>query len=201
MNNYFKKGIIVLFCIAFCISVFFGCKIVERESSNEESIDLGIIDEDKDSEVIGENVDPKIYIKVDIAGAVKNSGVYTLEEKSRLDDAIVKAGGLSDAADMDMIEKYINRAKIIHDGEKIYIPFIGDDSGIFEHNSSDTGLININVADKKSLMSLTGIGESYAERIIEYRRANRFENISEIKKVKGIGDSLFEKIKNFITVN
>ena len=48
-------------------------------------------------------------------------------------------------------------------------------------------------------MTLSGIGESKAENIIEYRKQNKFNDISDIKNVKGIGDSIFEKIKNNIT--
>ena len=62
-------------------------------------------------------------------------------------------------------------------------------------------IININTADKEELMSLGGIGETIAERIIEYRdNKGSFNNIEDIKNVKGIGDKTFENIKDFITV-
>ena len=62
------------------------------------------------------------------------------------------------------------------------------------------GRININTADIYTLMTLPGIGESYAQRIIDYRTANGpFKNISEIKNVEGIGDKRYESIKNLIT--
>lgn len=64
----------------------------------------------------------------------------------------------------------------------------------------DSKLININVATKEELMTLSGIGESKAKSIIEYREKNKFINIEDIKNVSGIGDSAFDKIKNFITV-
>lgn len=60
-------------------------------------------------------------------------------------------------------------------------------------------LVSINTATKEELMTLSGIGESKAEAIIEYRKTKRFETIEEIKEVLGIGDSLFEKIKDYIT--
>lgn len=60
--------------------------------------------------------------------------------------------------------------------------------------------ISLNTASKKELMTLTGIGESKAEKIIEYRNNNKFTDISEIKNIKGIGDSIFEKIKDNITI-
>jgi len=68
-------------------------------------------------------------------------------------------------------------------------------------NEEDTGskLISINEASKEELMTISGIGESKALAIIEYRKENRFEKIEDIKNVSGIGDSLFEKIKDYIT--
>ena len=61
------------------------------------------------------------------------------------------------------------------------------------------GKISINTASKEELMTLTGIGESKAINIIDYRNKNKFNDISDIKNVKGIGDSIFEKIKDNIT--
>ena len=66
--------------------------------------------------------------------------------------------------------------------------------------TSDIGIININSASKSDLMKLPGIGEKKAQNIISYREENKFNDISDIKNVKGIGESLFLKIKDYITV-
>lgn len=71
------------------------------------------------------------------------------------------------------------------------------ETNIEEINNND--LVNINFASKEELMTLTGIGESKADLIIDYRNEQLFETIDDIKNVKGIGDSLFEKIKDYIT--
>ena len=62
------------------------------------------------------------------------------------------------------------------------------------------GLININTADKESLMVLDGIGEKKAEAIIEYRTQRPFKSISDIMNVSGIGQKTYEKIKDSICV-
>jgi len=62
------------------------------------------------------------------------------------------------------------------------------------------GAININTATKEELMTLKGVGEATAENIIEYRKANKFKTIEDIKNVKGIGDKKFEAIKDDIKV-
>lgn len=65
----------------------------------------------------------------------------------------------------------------------------------------ENGLININTADINELTKLTGIGESKAKKIIEYRNeAGDFNTIEDIKNVSGIGDNIFDKIKENITV-
>lgn len=62
------------------------------------------------------------------------------------------------------------------------------------------GLVNINTATLEELKSLNGIGEVKAKAILEYRKEANFTNIDDIKKIKGIGDKIFEKIKNDIIV-
>ena len=84
-----------------------------------------------------------------------------------------------------------------------------DDSNKIDNNQNETNkdeiknelkLININTATKEELMTLSGIGESKATAIIEYRNNTKFNSIEDIKNVSGIGDSAFEKIKDYITV-
>jgi len=163
----------------------------ENSESNQDG-SLG----DADSE----DLEPK-EIRVDICGAVKNSGVIVLKEGDRLEDVIEKAGGLTEKADISRI----NRAKLVYDEEKIIIPEIGQDIAeelLRASNTSETkGKININIASKDELMKLDGIGESISERIIKYRRENNgFKTIEEIKNVSGIGQSKFEQIKDSIKV-
>lgn len=68
-------------------------------------------------------------------------------------------------------------------------------------NTKNSSLVNINTATTKELLSITGIGESKASNVIKYREENgNFSSIEDIKNVSGIGDSLFEKIKKYITV-
>ena len=144
-----------------------------------------------------------VELCVDIGGAVKNPGVYTVTESTRVYEVIEMAGGLTDKADTDSI----NRAAFVQDGEKIIVPFRydpeeGDSTGMSAAPGYTThsGLVNINTGSKEELMTLNGIGEVMAGRIIEYRTQNRFRKIEDIKSVKGIGDGIFEKIKDSITV-
>lgn len=71
----------------------------------------------------------------------------------------------------------------------------------FNNEVEEVKLININNASIEELMSLSGIGESKAKEIIEYRNNNGlYKTIEEIKNVHGIGESIFEKIRTNITI-
>ena len=132
-----------------------------------------------------------------------------IEENSRIEDVIEKAGGLTEDADITNV----NLAFIVEDGVKIRIPSTNDkdeidivteSSGsevIDENDETSNGLININKASQAELETLNGIGPSLALKIIEYREQNgKFKTISDIKNVSGIGENKFNNIRDFIDV-
>ena len=71
----------------------------------------------------------------------------------------------------------------------------------YGNSSGSSGKININSCSKEELMSLPGIGEVTATRILEYRKSYKFKSIEDIMNVSGIGEKKFEAIKDLITVN
>jgi len=149
-------------------------------------------------------VDNKVTI--DVGGEVINPGVYTLDKEARINEALIVAGGLSAKADRDWVEKNLNKAEKLVDGQKIYIPNVGEALGdrvvgrdVLQNVStnSDNKIVRLNTATAEQLDTLSGIGPSIAQKIIDYRTKNGgFKNIEELKLVSGIGDKLFEKIKD-----
>ena len=138
-------------------------------------------------------------IVVYICGAVKESKVITLNENSRVCDAIEAVGGLSSEADLTNI----NLAYILEDGEKIYIPKKGEvtENNTFTSSNNSNSKININKASQVELETIPGIGPSTALKIINYRNENgKFSKIEDIKNVSGIGESKFNNIKDYISV-
>lgn len=140
---------------------------------------------------------------VDISGEVNNPGVYIVEPETRLFEVIQKAGGLTDYADTNQI----NQADFVEDGEKIIIPSsnstIDSNQNIISESveiPSNSRIININTASKDQLMTVSGIGEVTAEKIIEYRSKHRFKKKEDIMNIKGIGNAKFEKMKDEICV-
>lgn len=151
--------------------------------------------------------DDRIYVYV--CGNVVSPGVYRCNPDERVYAVIDMAGGFTGSADRN----YLNLVERVTDGQRIYVPAIGEpqdsiagNSGqsIKEHDSSSgsgSTLININTATNEQLQTLPGIGASRAADIINYREENgRFKSIDEIKNVSGIKDSLYKKIKDLICI-
>ena len=153
----------------------------------------------------GEEKEGSIWVYV--CGEVASPGVYELQEGDRITHAIEAAGGLTEAAG----QVYLNQAAHLTDGQRIYVPSKEEEQSLTEELSptdrangqtaKDTGKVNLNTATKAELLSLNGIGESRAEAILAYREANgRFGNIEDLKKVDGIKEGIFQKIREQITV-
>ncbi|HHV05869.1 MAG TPA: ComEA family DNA-binding protein [Anaerolineaceae bacterium] len=142
-------------------------------------------------------------IRVHVTGAVNEPGLITLPKDACLADAIEKAGGLIEGYDQNLL----NLSEPISDGQRIHIPRL-DEQSISNFNqgrsitfSTEESLININTADFETLCLLPGIGPTKAQAIIQYREENGlFLDIADIQKVKGIGPTLFNTIKDQITI-
>lgn len=145
-------------------------------------------------------------IRVHLTGAVNAPGMLTLPKGACLVDAIEKAGGLIEGYDSNLL----NLAEILQDGSRIHIPNLVEQESNFNNpqrsqpllNIEEPILVNINTADLDTLVLLPGIGPSKAQAIINYREQNGlFMRIEDIQKVKGIGPSIFDSIKDFITID
>ena len=122
-------------------------------------------------------------MQVEIKGAVKNPGVYTLKFQDTILSLINASGGLLENGD----DSSLSYTQVLKDKDVIVIP-----------EKKEQLKISINSATQEELQTLSGIGPSIASRIIEYRKNNTFQTLEQIKEVKGIGDGLFNKIKDAI---
>lgn len=144
----------------------------------------------------------KANMVIDIEGAVIKPGIYSVSQSSRVSDALVAAGGLSDLADREWIAKNFNLAVKLTDGAKIYIPRIGDletesTKGIKSIKGGDAeDKININTASEQTLDSLPGVGPVTAQKIIQ---ARPYGSIDELLSKKVVNNKVFEQIKEKIT--
>ena len=147
-------------------------------------------------------------IGVYICGAVQSPGVVELPEGARVSDAIAAAGGLLANADT----RLLNQARRLSDGEQVTVlteaeaeALLGSDpaqrAGKLLGDAAADGRINLNLADEETLKTLPGIGEAKAAAIVRYREANgNFARIEDVCGVPGIKGSVFDKIKDRITV-
>ena len=169
-----------------------------------------IFENNADEVPVTQNVElPKKELTVYISGQVKTPAVVTLEDNGKLlaIDAVNAVGGLTEFADTEVV----NLAEPLIDGQHIHIPTkeiifqelpaVSNSGSNKSANFAQGGLININTADEKELQTIRGVGPVIAGRIVEYRTQNgAFKSIDEIKKVRGIGEKTFEKMKDSITV-
>lgn len=132
---------------------------------------------------------------VHVSGSVKRAGVYQLEKDKRIIDAIEKAGGMLEEADSDAL----NLAEKIKDGMKIYVPKKGE-KPTTSTNLKSQSYIDLNLAEKEELMTLPGVGEKTADKIIAYREAQPFEKVEDLLKVSGFGKKKMEALKGLIAV-
>ena len=137
-----------------------------------------------------------------ITGAVPRPGVYALPKNARVQDAISAAGGFLAEAE----KSQINLAALLEDGEKLDVPYLQGALPILATAGPTvvavtTELININTASAAELESLSGIGPSLAQRIIDHREQNGpFISIEDLDDVPGIGLGLLERFRDQITV-
>lgn len=206
---------IVVIVILTIVLIYIVKNTYELERSEEIQLnnDINEIAKTQEEEKIG-IINTKEKVVVHVIGEVNNPGVVTLDEGSRIIDAINLAGGKTEEADLSKI----NLAYVIEDGTQIYIPRINENLNETELISSDAGKgviinsssveeenvetkVNINTANKEKLMNLPGIGETTAQRIIEYREQNgKFKKIEDLQNVSGIGEAKYNNLKDKITI-
>ncbi len=191
-----KKIIYVIIVLGF----LFAGAFYLRSSKKEEIIlvtEFDLESMDQDSSVgIQEESTQETLLYVHIAGEIKHPGVYSIIPGQRVFEVIEMAGGFTAFARED----YLNQAMEVSDGMQILVPHI-DDLVIETEQIAGTFKVNINQATKEDLMTLSGIGESRAEDIINYRTEHGdFEAIEDIMQISGIKEAAFEKIKDDIRV-
>ena len=209
----FITGFLALACLLMGI-------LYLKDASAEEAFHCPVETLDMDDSEI--NSSDKIA--VDIKGAVRNPGVYELDNGSVVNDLIKVSGGLlsnADTSNLNLSKKLTNEMVIIvytkdevkemkksdELGDADITNDLKENSSIIggskSNNSttSSSGKVNLNTATKEELETLYGIGSSKAEAIIKYRgTCGAFTKIEDIKNISGIGDALYAKIKDYITV-
>jgi competence protein ComEA len=141
-------------------------------------------------------------VVVQAAGAVLQPGIYRLGPGSRVDDLVHAAGGLAPGADPDRV----NLAALLSDGEKIYIPRVGevvpaDATGGSGSASSAAQPVDLNTASIAQLETLPGVGPATAQAIVDYRAQHgRFRSVDDLLNVRGIGPAKLDAMRPLVRV-
>ena len=204
-----KEYKIIVICtgLGLLVGGFFLLKSAPQTPVKETNLQAEVAAVSKDSstekEVKEEPVEQDL-ITVDVKGAVKSPGIYDLSVGSRVNDAVQKAGGLTEQAD----SKSLNLAQKVSDEALVYVPTKGEESASQHTGSgapsstSKDKKINLNKASLEELKQVKGLGGKRAQDIIDHREANgKFKSVDELKKVSGIGAKTIEKLKDYVTVD
>ena len=202
-----KEYKIIVICAIFgmVLGGFFLLKPVAQTPAKESNLQTEVTTvskDEKEDKNQKEEVVEQDLITVDVKGAVNSPGIYDLPVGSRINDAVQKAGGLTDNAD----SKSINLAQRISDEALVYVPTKEEATSQEAHsnasNTKENKKVNLNKASLEELKQVKGLGAKRAQDIIDHRESNgKFKSVDELKKVSGIGAKTIEKLKEYVTVD
>jgi competence protein ComEA len=186
-----RIGLAILAIVAAVVVVFSAARAIDERTAPSIIIDNSL-------------VQPGIV--VDLRGEVVSPGVYELPAGSRLDDAVVAAGGLTDDADLTQL----NLAARLQDGSIVNVPGVAalappgasadGGPGTTAGGNQPAGLINLNTASAADLETLPGVGEVTAGRIIDHREANGpFRSVDDLVHVQGISMKTINMLRDLVT--
>lgn len=207
-----KHGIAVALCLIAVITIVFVAYarftsgfVIEKDQTSLARTESEIEEEAALTDT-AENILSVVIVHID--GAVQAPGVYELSEDSRINDAVAKAGGLTEQADTSAV----NLAAKLTDGQKVHIPtfeevelsvsaaaLTSEDGS--SGSSFNESLVNINTATAEELDTLPGVGPATAATIIQDREdCGPFTSIEDLMRVSGIGEKKYAKLKDYICV-
>ena len=204
-----KEYKIIVICtgLGLLVGGFFLLKPDSQTPIKETNLQAEVAAVSKDSSTEKEEKEEPVeqdLITVDVKVAVKSPGIYDLPVGSLVNDAVQKAGGLTEEA----ASKSINLAQKVSDEALVYVPAKGEEvasektgSGTASSTSKEKK-VNINKASLEELKQVKGLGGKRAQDIIDHRETNgKFKSVDELKKVSGIGAKTIEKLKEYVTVD
>lgn len=195
-------AIVVLAIIAFILwNLFLSSPGEFRVGENDSS--------KQTNEQTNANEQEEASIYVHVSGCVNKPGLYELSSKARVAEAIEKAGGASEEANLDAL----NLAEKLQDGQHIIVESknasVAANSSTDQNSNSESqgtegsksGKVNINTADESLLQSVSGIGPSKASKIVAYREKNgKFKSVDDLVNVSGIGEKTLASIKDQLCI-
>ena len=182
-----------LFLFVFVFAMTIGAILISLNSAKPyESTSESVTIEEPSSSI----EEPSVFVHV--VGEVEKPGIYIVATRARVFDAIIAAGGFTKSAD----QSTVNLAREVSDGEQVVVMAAGAQSGsAAAQTSAQTALISLNRASQLELEALPGVGPTLAGRMIDWRTANGgFKKKEDLLKVSGIGNKMFDGMKDLVTL-
>lgn len=181
-----KSQKIVVGSLAVLVLYLLGSSFSSETQANK--LDLGQV-----GQIVSESQSIQGEIFVHVAGEVAKPGLYALSVGSRVEDAIEKAGGMTRSA----FEQSVNLARMVSDGEQIVVL----NRSQVSTGAKASSFVSLNNATLEQLESLPGVGPALAKRIIDHRtEIGSFSDLSQLREVSGIGEKLYAKISQHLTL-
>lgn len=181
-----KSQKIVVGSLAVLVLYLLGSSFSSETQANK--LDLGQV-----GQIVSESQSIQGEIFVHVAGEVAKPGLYALSVGSRVEDAIEKAGGMTRSA----FEQSVNLARMVSDGEQIVVL----NRSQVSTGAKASSFVSLNNATLEQLESLPGVGPALAKRIIGHRtEIGSFSDLSQLREVSGIGEKLYAKISQHLTL-
>jgi len=199
--TFLRENLFAVLCFGVGL-IFFAYGVIAYSSSSASEQDVVFeASSGGENEARSEDNGQEVKMVVDVSGAVAKPGVYTLDAKSRIEDALLAAGGVTEQADQAYIARSVNLASILSDGAKVYIPFADEGGsgvlGISGGTRDKNGKVGINSASSSELERLPGIGKVTAEKMIKGRL---YLSVDELVLKKIVSQKVFDQIKAEIEV-
>ncbi len=182
-----------LFLFVFVFAMTIGAILISLNSAKPyESTSESVTIQEPSSSI----EEPSVFVHV--VGEVEKPGIYIVATRARVFDAIIAAGGFTKSAD----QSTVNLAREVSDGEQVVVMAAGAQSGsATAQTSAQTALISLNRASQLELEALPGVGPTLAGRMIDWRSVNGgFKKKEDLLKVSGIGNKMFDGMKDLVTL-
>lgn len=196
MTEWLKKSSFFIVVGIFVIVFLFLTR--EKEQINQGDL-TAVTYPEEDNDTEADNNEGEVI--VDIKGEINQPGVYELDSNARIMDVVDLASGFTDEAD----ETAVNLAQKVHDEMIIIVPAQLEDGVNADDGTVSSGTMNekirLNYATQEEIETLSGIGPSKAQAIIQYREENGFfQSVEDLLNISGIGEKTLEDIRDDIQI-
>ncbi|MFN8016082.1 MAG: helix-hairpin-helix domain-containing protein [Acidimicrobiia bacterium] len=205
IKEYIQNNFLKIVLITVGVFIIFGYFLTQKSQTSTKSEQINI----PTSNTQLPSTTRQVLMKVYVTGAVNKPSVVEIDTKSRVIDAIEKAGGPKSEANL----AHCDLAAFVQDGSTIRVPSMNESNltclnasigqgeiGSTQETQNTNSKINLNTASQSELETLPGVGPSLASSIIQYRKTRGYKSINDLRNVKGIGDKRFSDLKDLVSI-